>query len=317
MKIRNLFIVTLSLFAGIVYAQDTISSIVKSESVNLTAKPHYFRVSSRDSVNKKKTVTEYAVTILKKSELVTKKGESILPETGDWALSIDASPFLRYIGNFIGSNGANAAPTFNFLSVNQTILGKYYVDPSKAYRLGVRLGFGSNSSTAKVSTVPSANPMVYVDDVTTTSNFALGLTAGKEWRKGHGRLQGYYGIEGGLSIGSSSMHKDYGNRLAPNNPWDRMVEDNSGFLFGLGARGFIGAEYFIFPKIAVGGEFGLGVVFRTVGDGNYELQYWDTTTNSVKTTLVPTGGSTSFGIDSDNLNSVFGPAGTIRLTLHF
>lgn len=317
MKIRNLFIAVLSVFVGITYAQDTISSIVKSESGNLTPKPHYFRVTSRDSVSKKKTVTEYAVTLVKKSELVTKKGESILPETGDWAISIDASPFLRYLGNFIGSNGANVAPTFNFLSVNQTILGKYYVDPEKAYRLGVRLGFGSNSFTNKVSTVPSVNPIVYVDDVTTTTNFNLGLTAGTEWRKGHGRLQGFYGVEGGFVVGSASMYRDYGNKLAPNNPWSRLYESENGTSFSLGARGFIGVDYFLFPKIAIGGEFGWGAVLRTVGEGHSRSEYWDDVTKSVKTTLSPTGGFTSFSLDSDNLNTVFGPAGSIRLILHF
>jgi hypothetical protein len=317
MKIRNLFIVALSLYAGIAFAQDTIYSIVKKESVNLTARPHYFKVVSRDSVSKKKTVTEYAVMLVQKSELVTKKGESILPETGDWAISIDASPFLRYMGNFIGSNGANIAPTFDFLSVSQTILGKYYVDPEKAYRLGVRLGFGSNSSTNKVNSIASVNPIVYVDDVTTTSNFALGLTAGKEWRKGKGRLQGYYGIEGGFAVGSASMRRDYGNRLAPNNPWSRLYENENGTSFSLGARGFLGVDYFIFPKIAIGGEFGWGVVLRTVGEGSSKSEYWDSATNTVKTTLMPIGGFTSFNFNSDNLNSLFGPAGTLRLTLHF
>ena len=317
MKIRNIFIVVLSVFAGITYAQDTITSIVKSESGNLTPKSNYYRITSRDSVSKKKIVTEYAVTLIKKSELVTKKGETILPETGDWAISIDASPFLRYLGNFIGSNGANAAPTFDFLSVNQTVLGKYYIDPWKAYRLGVRLGFGSNSSTNKVSTMPLTIPIVYVDDVTTNSILNLGLTAGTEWRKGHGRLQGFYGIEGGFAVGSESMHKDYGNRLAPNNPWYRLYENNNGTSFSLGARGFLGVDYFIFPKIAIGGEFGWGAVLRIVGEGSSKGEYWDSATNTVKTTLTPTGGFTSFSLDSENLNTVFGPAGTIRLTLHF
>jgi hypothetical protein len=317
MKIRNLLVVTFCLFGAISYGQDTISSIVKSESGNLTPRPHYFRVTSRDSVSKKKTVTEYAVMVVKKSELSNKKGDTILPETGDWAISIDASSFLRYLGNFIGSNGSNAAPTFNFLSVNQTILGKYYTDPFKAYRIGIRLQTGSNSATAKVPVLPSVNPTVYVDDITTTNNFALGLTAGTEWRKGHGRLQGFYGVEGGLVYGSSSMYKEYGNRLSINNSWSRVFATENGTSFSLGARGFIGAEYFVFPKIAIGGEFGWGAVLRTMGEGRSKSEYWDFQTSTVKTTIVPTGGFTSFSLDSDNLNSVFGPAGTLRLTLHF
>lgn len=317
MKFKNVLIVSLLFFTCITYAQDTIYTNVKGGQVHLPGKQEVFRVATHDSVNNKRIVNEYAVIHLQKSKLVTKKGESVLPEKGDWAISIDASPFLKYIGNFIGSNGLNAAPTFNFLSGNQTILGKYYVDTEKAYRLGIRLGFISNSETTKVSTVPTATPVDYVDDVTNAQSTNIGLTAGMEWRKGTTRLQGFYGVEGGLSSGSSGLKKTYGNNLAPNNSWNRLVENNEGSSFGLGVRGFIGAEYFILPKIALGGEFGWGIAVRTRGEGSSKSQYWDNNTNTVITTIMPTGGSTTIGFDSDNLSSIFGPAGTIRLTLHF
>jgi len=315
MKIRILFILALSLLCSIVSAQDTIYSIVKSEAITAAGKPQYYKVATRDSVGNKRIVHEFAVTHIQKSELVTKKGESILPESGDWAISIDASPILRYVGNLVGLAGTNAAPIFSFLSGNQTILGKYYVDSEKAYRLGLRLGFGSNSSTSKVSTMPVATPIVYVDDVTKISDSDIGLTFGMEWRKGKTRLQGFYGAEAGLAVSSTGTSMTYGSNLSPNNPWSRLVENNSGTSFGIGFRGFIGAEYFIFPKIAIGGEFGCGLALRTVGEGRSTYQNWNGTV--VKTSIYPTGGSTSFGLDSENLSSIFGPAGTLRLTLHF
>ncbi len=86
-------------------------------------------------------------------------------------------------------------------------------------------------------------------------------------------------------------------------------------VFGLGLRGFIGAEYFIFPKIAIGGEFGWGLALRTVGKSTTKYETWNN--NLVTTTTTPSGGSTYFSVDSENLSSIFGPAGTIRLTLHF
>ncbi len=315
MKIRILFVLTLSLLCSIVYAQDTIYSVVKSEAINAAGKSQYYKVATRDSVGNKRIVSEFAVTHLQKSKLVTKKGEAILPESGDWAISIDASPILRYVGNLVGSSGTNSAPVFNFLSGNQTILGKYYVDSEKAYRLGALLGFASNTSVSKVLYIPTPEPIYYVDDVSTTSNTNIGLTFGMEWRKGKTRLQGFYGAEAGLAVSSSSTSKTYGNNLSSYNPWSRLVENKSGTSFGLGFRGFIGAEYFLFPKIAIGGEFGWGLMLSTVGEGTSTSQYWDGTV--VKTTIHPTGGSTSFGFDSDNLSSIFGPAGTLRLTLHF
>jgi hypothetical protein len=317
MKVMNVLIVALTLFSCIATAQDTIYTHVKSESVKLPVNSDYYRVATRDSLSKKRIVNEYAVIRIQKSQLVTKKGESILPDEGDWAISIDATPFLQYFGNFIGSNGVNAAPTMNFLSGNQTITGKYFVSPEKAYRLGIRLGFSSNSTTTKETTLPSSTPVVYVNDVSTLYNTNIGLTAGMEWRRGKTRLQGYYGVEGGLAIGTSSTNNTFGNNLSPYNLYNRIDENNEGSSVGLGVRGFIGVEYFIFPKIAFGGELGWGIAFRTVGEGSTKSEYWDTTTRSVISSIVPTGGSTFFGFDSDNLNSIFGQAGSIRLTFHF
>ena len=247
--------------------------------------------------------------------LLSKKGEPILPEKGDWAISIDASPFLKYAGNFIGSNGLNVAPTFNFLSGNETILGKYFIDSSKALRVGLRLGLGSNSQTTKVFSDTYSFPATYVDNVSKVSGTNIGLTAGMEWRKGHTRLQGFYGAEAGLAFESSNINYTYGNALSNTNPSTRILENKAGSSFGLGVRGFIGAEYFIFPKMAIGGEFGWGVAFTTTGEGKTTTESWNT--NLVTTSVTPTGGSNRFGFDTDNINSVFGPAGTLRLTLHF
>jgi hypothetical protein len=315
MKIRILFVLTLTLLSSIVYAQDTIYSVVKSEAITASGKPEFYKVATRDSMNNKRIVSEFAVTHLQKSKLVTKKGVAILPESGDWAISIDASPFLKYLGNLVGTSGTNSVPVFNFLSGNQTILGKYYVDSEKAYRLGVRLGLASNTSTSKVVSFPIPDPIYYVDDVTTTSNTNIGMTFGMEWRKGKTRLQGFYGAEAGLAVSSSGTSITYGNNLSPYNPVNRLLENKPDTSFGLGVRGFIGAEYFLFPKIAIGGEFGWGLALRTIGEGTSKSEYWDGA--AVKTTIHPTGGSTSFGFDSDNLSSIFGPAGTLRLTLHF
>lgn len=247
--------------------------------------------------------------------LVNKNGETILPKKGDWAIGIDASPLLKYVGNFIGGNGINAAPTFNFLSSNQAILGKYFIDDSKAYRVGLRLGLGSNSTTTKVSTIPSTTPTAYVDNVSTVSGSNIGLTAGMEWRKGKTRLQGYYGGEAGIALGSTMTTNKYGNIISSSNPVSRTIENNSGGTFGIGARAFVGAEYFVLPKISIGGEFGWGITLATIGEGSLKTEYWNGT--AIKSSTTPTGGSTVFGFDSDNLSSIFGAAGTIHLTLHF
>ena len=250
-------------------------------------------------------------------DLTSKKGELILPEAGDWGISVNATPFLNYIGNFIGGNGLNAAPTINFLSTNQTIMGKYFVDAQTAYRAGVRIGFGSASTAVKVP-VPVVVPVTFVDDVTKVSGSNIGLTAGWEKRRGKTRLQGFYGGEAGISLGTGKTVTTYGNALSADNTnggLARTKEDKLGSTFGFGLRGFIGAEYFILPKMSIGGEFGWGLAFTNTGEGETTTESWDGT--AVVTTVAKTGKNSSFGFDTDNLNTVFGPAGTIRFGLHF
>lgn len=247
--------------------------------------------------------------------LVSKKGEPILPESGDWAISIDASPFLKYAGNFIGSNGLNEAPTFEFLSGNQTILGKYFINATKAYRVGLRLGYGSTTTTTEESSIPLVSPIIYVDNVSKNSFSNIGLTAGMEWRKGKTRLQGFYGAEAGFALGTANWSYTHGNALSSSNPTSQLTEYKPGTTFRLGLRAFIGAEYFILPKVAIGGEFGWGLAFRTSGEATSTRNYW--TGSTVNSTTDKLGGSSSFEFDSENLNSVFGSTGSIRLSLHF
>lgn len=249
-------------------------------------------------------------------DLTSKKGETILPEAGDWSIGIGATPFLNYVGNFIGGNGLNTAPTVNFLSTNQTILGKYFQDEQTAYRAGIRLNFGSTSTATKVPVVPATTPATFVDDVTKVGGSNIGITVGMEKRRGKTRLQGFYGAEVGIALGTGKTTMTYGNAIANLAAGTtRTTQVKTGSTFGFGLRGFIGAEYFLFPKIAIGGEFGWGLALNTTGEGETTTETWDGTATTSTTTK--TGKSSSFGLDTDNMNSVFGPAGTIRLALHF
>lgn len=245
--------------------------------------------------------------------LTSKKGERYLPETGEWAISINASPFLSYFGNFIGGNGLNAAPNFNFLSTNQSIIGKYFTDAQTAYRAGVRLGLSSDATTTKVFATGSSTNQV--DNKRTDTGSDIGLTFGKEWRKGKTRLQGIYGAEAGINLSSTGYSNEYGNALSSTNTGARITDFKGGTTFGIGVRGFIGAEYFVLPKLAIGGEFGWAVGLTSTGEGETTTESW--TGSAATTTTLKTGGNSSFGFDTDRQNTIFGPSGTIRLTLHF
>src|SRR5690606_29560763 len=115
-------------------------------------------------------------------------------------------------------------------------------------------------------------------------------------RRGFGRLQGYYGAELGFNLMSNGAKYEYGNALtASTSAVDvnvsgadalgngsnvvaggdidgtgaandyRVTEMKSGLGFMIGLRGFIGAEYFVMPRLSIGGEFGWGLVFSSQG----------------------------------------------------
>jgi hypothetical protein len=269
---------------------------------------------------------------LNAQNLVSKKGEPYLPEKADWAIGFDAVPFLDYAGRLLSQNGSNA-PTINTVSgFPLQISGKYFQEEKKAIRARLRIGVGS--STDKNSVIDMVNTTldtVYTQDVRKQkgSNILLGI--GREWRRGKTRLQGFYGYEGMLSITSSKTTYQYGNQFSSTFPTvyatdfstpsetgftssivsGRTTQIKSGTAFGLGLRGFIGAEYFIFPKVSIAGELGWGFMFKNANDGNLVTESWDNINNGVKSRSLVKAGGSSFGVDTDNA------FGSISLQLYF
>lgn len=288
-------------------------------------------------------------------DLTSKKGEAYLPKAGDWAIGIDAAPYLNYVGNFFGKAAANVAPTWGYATTNNTITGKYFVEDMMAYRGSLRLGFGSNKMSMMVAdrSVDPATAATYPNEREMVENSWKGgatniaLAGGLEWRKGSTRLQGFYGAELGFSMSSGKNTYTYGNALKVDDDaatvdvtvdaadamgagtnvigvFDsygqpaRITESKTSML-GVGVRGFIGAEYFVLPKLSVGGEFGWGLMFTSMkGEQSMESTGPNASANNVVGSETKEGPKESgFGIDTDAMNSVFGGIGQLRITLHF
>lgn len=276
--------------------------------------------------------------------------EDILPAAGDWAVAIDANPFLEYAGQLLSDTGATA-PAWNFLTANQAITGKYFLKSNLAARASLRIGTASTSQSVKTANRTLVNAPTFPATVTELENSVsvtastVGASGGLEWRRGQGRLQGFYGAEVGINVTSTGQSYVYGNGLTQaatadvanvnvdaqdnlglNNlvadPYGnpaRVLRRSGGTNFGVGVRGFIGAEYFILPKLSLGGEFGWGVAFVAGGTASEELESEGTVNGSEVKGLFKreAKNDSRFVIDSENLGTVFGPAGRLRLTLHF
>lgn len=230
-------------------------------------------------------------------DLMSKKGESMLPEAGDYAIGFDAAPFLNYVGNFLNSGATS--PTANFMTgYDAAITGKYFKDAQNAYRGAVRIGLGSSTDTG-------ANG----DEMKSSYN-AVYLGAGMEKRRGTTRIQGVYGAQAGISLGGSSMTTDYNAALTDTDP-ERITEVKGGSSFGIGVGAFAGVEVFIFPKTSIGFEYGWGLGFNSTGAGETTTESWDAATSAAVSTTTETGSSSGFGIDTNN------GGGALNLIFHF
>ncbi len=304
----------------------------------------------------------FGVTSAFAQDLTSKKGEPILPEAGDYMIGIDANPFLNYAGNFFGKNdlagAGNVAPTWNFLNngVNGTnmIVGKYFKDANTAYRVGIRLGINNQTTKSEIADLSSTAPTfptlpTMKEDVYKNSNKAIGITVGLEKRKGKTRLQGFYGADFMLWGSSQKEKYTYGNTIDVNSTTGlavvsaanttnfgsnlttiagsgatsgRVTEKKTGNGLGIGLRAFIGAEYFILPKISIGGEFGWGIGFMTGGKTSTTVQSSQAgAPNLLGDITKEVKNGASFALDTDLNNSTTGsilaPSASLRLNLHF
>ena len=224
--------------------------------------------------------------------LKNKKGTPILPKAGDFALQMNANPLLDFglnAVNIMNNTGQTSAhPGFTAgqnSAVTNYIVGKYFLSSSTALRL--RAGYTSSIEKEETYGDNPINP-----SNATPSNILLSterekergfhLGGGIEFRRGYGRLQGYYGGELNLTLSSSKSLNEYEiayNQQAQDSGYialgsSRLLESKSGLEFGLNLRGFVGVEYFILAKISIGAEFGLGWGVLSNPRGESSTEAW-------------------------------------------
>lgn len=293
--------------------------------------------------------------------LTSKKGEAYLPEAGDWAIGFDGTPFLDYVGNmFNGTSGNTVTAGWQPINVGEvnttnpfnvgpmyTLSGKYFKDEKTAYRLKVRIGFGSTTASNVIDTSTTTLTGEITDDFK-QSHFAFTIGGGIEKRKGNTRIQGFYGGEllfsmgsmgqeftyadagSGTSVGTNLHTASYtdwsswdptsgnvGNAVMVTNNNERTVKTSMGSTMILSLRGFVGVEWFLAPKVSVSAEYGWGLAFIKQGDMEQDTEEYAVATGAPAGTESKierkhvTGGHSGFGIDTDN------NGGAISIHFHF
>lgn len=227
-----------------------------------------------------------------------KKGQDVLPKAGDIALGFNAVPVIDFLAASarLGSN-QNSPSSANASSFTQNagnqIVGKYFLDDKTAVR--VRFGFNTLSSTqtnlvqdskarynASLTGLPEevqAAALLTLEDKRFARTNNLAFAVGYEKRRGYRRLVGFYGAEIGISRVAQKENYYYANGFSQDysaqftnatagfntvtnasliNNTTRILETETPTQWGIGARGFVGIEYFVFAKISIAAEYGFG-----------------------------------------------------------
>ena len=266
----------------------------------------------------------------KKVNLFSKKGVYILPEKGEIAIGIDAFPIFYYLGGIFSQNNATV-PSFTYgndFGGTTGIFAKYMLQSDLAIRANFRGDFGSSTDIYVVpQSTLSYDPQApqFVNDEITTTNHLVHLGVGFEKLRGHSRIQGKYGAELIFGYNKVTTSYNYGNSITNefnmpetyNNVYyngaERIINDYLDKGLYIGLRGLLGVEYFIGPKISIGGEFGYSFVYQWSQNRITEYQYWDSSAQQVSTVLRESNntGYDDFGIGIDQLD------GSINLFLYF
>ena len=181
-------------------------------------------------------VAVFAFGAVSAQNLVSSKGEQYLPKQGDWSIGFNAGNALNFIGNaFNGNTGNSSANLFEGQRVVNFGQGVFSSTASVITFVGKK--FDTDNTATRYTASFNFN-FEKQKDIDGTSSFGLVARYGKEWRKGTTRLQGYYGVDGLVGLVSPAKKQ---------------------FGFGIGAQGFAGVEYFIFPKVALGAQYTYGV----------------------------------------------------------
>ncbi len=226
------------------------------------------------------------------SVLKSKKGYVVLPEKGDFAVGIGAKSIFDFAGNMFSSAGTNSMK-LNLLNDNELYF-KYFLTSNSAIRAKIGVGISTDHREIEVDDDMDNNNKV--TDKHDQNSYNTHVSLGYERRKGKTRLQLAYGAELTMMMSAYKSTNEYGNKMTQENqnPTSSYLYGGSGSSsfrelssesnngIGVGLRAFTSIEYFVLPKVSLGGEVGLRYMKYFNGENTQESEHWDYATNAVK-----------------------------------
>lgn len=271
--------------------------------------------------------------------------KAYIPEQGDIAVSFDAAPVLKFVGNmFNGSSNntlnnlsgqavsANGVENFKIddITPNVSIMGKYMVTDNIAARVNFGVNVRSLTTNAYVTDDAAniTNPLNEDKLIDTRFDSKKGFSAmlGAEYRKGENRIQGIFGA--GFIFGSNKVKTEYQYANAvtdlnqnPSSGFTGTAIPTTGYrtlsktteanrFFGL--AGNVGVEWFVAPKVSLGAEVNLSIYSVKEGQTYTITEGYNSNTDCVEIrNEVSAPGNKTFVFGTDNLG------GALYLSFYF
>lgn len=201
-----------------------------------------------------------------------------LPQKGNIGVGALATPLFNFVGNMLSSGGTNK------LDMKMPgIIVKYYLTDMSAVRAAILIGSGTTKNAyysqddALFLTNPLSTTEVVDNKVTQTSDYEISL--GLQKFVGKNRLRGFYGAQVLCGYNSDKVVYSYGNPMTLLNPTptvnlsitgaysgaERILENKTSSKLSTGLGGIAGFEYYVMPKLCVGGEVSLNLIYNMYG----------------------------------------------------
>lgn len=208
-----------------------------------------------------------------------------LPEAGDFSIGFTIDPIATFVGNMFNNSTSNKLEPLHgegLMNPCASIMGKYLIQDNFALKANIGFIISSVNENRYVSDDAALmlDPLsrAKVIDSKISNNYGGSISLGGEYRLGKRKVQGIFG--GGLlySFQTSNTTYSYGNAITEINqkptskfayeaystamPNSRVLSDYStAGTHTVGLYGNIGVEWFVAPKISLGADVNLCLLY--------------------------------------------------------
>ncbi len=226
-----------------------------------------------------------------------------LPAKGDFSLGFGIDPLATFVGNMFNNtidNHLNPLSGSALYTNQASIMGEYMVSDNLGLRanIGFNIGYNRNRTYVQDDKAVMLDPLsrAKVIDAAKYNRYGGSFALGVNYHVGKRAVQGVFGggVLYGLNIESTTY--TYGNGITEANqvptsdysyttissfmPHARALKDfNGGANHFVGLYGTVGVEWFVAPKIALGANVNLNLVYEFGAQQYVEYEGWNIATS--------------------------------------